>query len=71
MLFNILHADRPDALLREAYRILAAGGKLGISRSGNTDSILVFWESGMPPFATLSFLSGGGQEVSVSQCGWQ
>ena len=30
MLFNILHAERPDALLREAYRILAAGGKLGI-----------------------------------------
>ena len=30
MLFNILHAECPDTLLREAYRILAAGGKLGI-----------------------------------------
>jgi ubiquinone/menaquinone biosynthesis C-methylase UbiE len=30
MLFNILHAECPDALLREARRILAAGGKLGI-----------------------------------------
>jgi SAM-dependent methyltransferase len=30
MLFNILHAERPDALLREAYRILAPGGRLGI-----------------------------------------
>ena len=30
MLFNILHAEYPDAMLREAYRVLAAGGKLGI-----------------------------------------
>ncbi len=30
MLFNILHAERPNALLREAYRILAPGGRLGI-----------------------------------------
>ncbi len=30
MLFNILHAECPDALLREAFRLLAAGGKLGI-----------------------------------------
>ncbi len=30
MLFNILHAECPDALLREAYRILAPGGKLGV-----------------------------------------
>ena len=30
MLFNILHAERPDTLLREAYRVLAPGGKLGI-----------------------------------------
>ncbi len=30
MLFNILHAECPDVLLREAYRILAASGKLGI-----------------------------------------
>lgn len=30
MLFNILHAECPDRLLREAYRVLAPGGKLGI-----------------------------------------
>ena len=30
MLFNILHAECPDTLLREAHRILVAGGKLGI-----------------------------------------
>ena len=30
MLFNILHAECPDKLLREAYRVLVAGGKLGI-----------------------------------------
>ncbi len=30
MLFNILHADKPEKLLREVYRILRAGGKLGI-----------------------------------------
>jgi ubiquinone/menaquinone biosynthesis C-methylase UbiE len=30
MLFNILHAECPDALLHEAYRILAPGGRLGI-----------------------------------------
>jgi len=30
MLFNILHAERPDALLREAWRVLWAGGRLGI-----------------------------------------
>jgi ubiquinone/menaquinone biosynthesis C-methylase UbiE len=30
MLFNILHAERPEALLREAYRILVLGGRMGI-----------------------------------------
>ncbi|MEK6873952.1 MAG: methyltransferase domain-containing protein [Nanoarchaeota archaeon] len=30
MLFNILHTDKPERLLREAYRILRNGGKLGI-----------------------------------------
>ena len=30
MLFNILHAERPARLLREAHRLLAPGGKLGI-----------------------------------------
>ena len=30
MLFNILHAERPDVLLAEAFRILSQGGFLGI-----------------------------------------
>ena len=30
MLFNILHLNNPETLLREAYRILRKGGKLGI-----------------------------------------
>jgi predicted methyltransferase len=30
MLFNILHAECPDALLREAYHVLVPGGTLGI-----------------------------------------
>ena len=30
MLFNILHAERPEVLLREAHRVLAPGGKLAI-----------------------------------------
>ncbi|MBI5415254.1 MAG: class I SAM-dependent methyltransferase [Candidatus Omnitrophica bacterium] len=30
MLFNILHVERPEILLREAYRILRRGGTLGI-----------------------------------------
>ncbi|MBI5150277.1 MAG: class I SAM-dependent methyltransferase [Candidatus Omnitrophica bacterium] len=30
MLFNILHVERPEILLKEAYRILRRGGKLGI-----------------------------------------
>ncbi len=30
MLFNILHAERPEALLCEAWRVVAPGGKLGI-----------------------------------------
>lgn len=30
MLFNILHAEKPEELLKEAYRILKSGGKLGI-----------------------------------------
>lgn len=30
MLFNILHAEKPEELLKEAYRILKPGGKLGV-----------------------------------------
>lgn len=30
MLFNILHADNPDKLLRESYRILKPKGRLGV-----------------------------------------
>ncbi len=30
MLFNILHCEQPEVLLREAYRVLSAGGRLGI-----------------------------------------
>jgi SAM-dependent methyltransferase len=30
MLFNILHAERPELLLRESYRVLVPGGLLGI-----------------------------------------
>lgn len=30
MLFNILHAEEPVLLLREAFRVLAVGGRLGI-----------------------------------------
>ncbi len=29
-LFNILHLEEPESLLKEAYRILRAGGKVGI-----------------------------------------
>ncbi|HIH75215.1 MAG TPA: class I SAM-dependent methyltransferase [Methanosarcina sp.] len=30
MLFNILHAEKPETLLKEAYRIIKPGGKLGV-----------------------------------------
>lgn len=30
MLFNILHAEAPERLLREAHRILASGGKVAV-----------------------------------------
>ncbi|MEW6654755.1 MAG: class I SAM-dependent methyltransferase [Bacteroidota bacterium] len=30
MLFNILHAEKPEDLLKEAYNILKPGGKLGV-----------------------------------------
>jgi SAM-dependent methyltransferase len=30
MLFNILHAEEPQTLLREAWRVLAGGGRLAI-----------------------------------------
>ncbi len=30
MLFNILHCEHPEVLLREAWRILSLGGRLGI-----------------------------------------
>jgi ubiquinone/menaquinone biosynthesis C-methylase UbiE len=31
MLFNILHCEQPEVLLREAYRVLSSGGRLGIT----------------------------------------
>ena len=30
MMFNILHAEEPEKLLQEAYRILRSGGKIGV-----------------------------------------
>lgn len=30
MLLNILHAESPEVLLREAFRVLSSGGRLGI-----------------------------------------
>ncbi len=30
MMFNILHAESPEALLREAWKILVPGGRIGI-----------------------------------------
>jgi len=30
LLFNILHCEQPEVLLREAYRVLSSGGQLGI-----------------------------------------
>jgi ubiquinone/menaquinone biosynthesis C-methylase UbiE len=30
VLFNILHAEQPERLLRESYRVLVPGGLLGI-----------------------------------------
>ena len=30
MLFNLLHCEQPEVLLREAWRILSPGGRLGI-----------------------------------------
>jgi ubiquinone/menaquinone biosynthesis C-methylase UbiE len=30
MLFNILHIEQPDVLLKEAYRILRSNGRLGV-----------------------------------------
>jgi ubiquinone/menaquinone biosynthesis C-methylase UbiE len=30
MLFNILHCEQPEVLLREAWRILSPGGRLGL-----------------------------------------
>src|SRR4029453_8910027 len=32
MVFNILHAEQPERLLAEAWRVLMPGGTLGISR---------------------------------------
>jgi ubiquinone/menaquinone biosynthesis C-methylase UbiE len=44
MLFNILHAENPEKLLKEAYRILNLGGRLGIIHWNYDEPI-----SGLPP----------------------
>ena len=38
MLFNILHAESPDVLLREAFRVCSPGGKVGIIHWNHDES---------------------------------
>ena len=43
MLFNILHAEKPENLLKEAFRILRLGGRIGIIHWNYDEAI-----SGLP-----------------------
>lgn len=68
MLFNILHAECPGVLLREAWRVLMPGGKTGLMH-WNCDPATPRPVDGYPPASRTMPRMGRGDRISFCRAG--